>query len=210
VEEQFYIAWALVMRWVKVSCIPWIAAGAIVLSIAARLFNHSDIGVVMCSTVTRLDPLAMGTLVACGAFFPGPMRRPWAWIAAAVAFIVGTEIVLPFYEPAIANAMADYFLVAVACAVILTAVLELRPGKGPIIRALTYLGKLSYGLYVLSPLTLWFLRSWIPDRHFRGYVLRAVLSFTMTIVLAIISYELFEKWFLVIKKRFTYIPSRSA
>lgn len=72
IEEQFYITWALAMRWVKASTLPLPAIIAIVVSVATRTFlQYTSAGKhpgmvfvsILCNTATRLDCLALGALV---------------------------------------------------------------------------------------------------------------------------------------------------
>ena len=74
---------------------------------------------------------------------------------------------------------------------------------------LTYLGRISYGLYVFHGACLFI--SWrtpMPEHY--AYLGRPVIAMGLTLVLAVLSYEYFEKPFLRMKERFTFIPSRAA
>ena len=77
-------------------------------------------------------------------------------------------------------------------------------------KPILYLGKISYGLYVYHALvmfsigftqTVWDGPLW--------KIARGVVSMILTIALASLSYEFFEKPFLKLKRRFTYIASRA-
>jgi len=75
-----------------------------------------------------------------------------------------------------------------------------------------WLGKISYGLYVYHPLSIYLATHWIirPLDLPRIYGLRFAIALTITILLATLSYYLFERWFLLLKKRFTYVENRQA
>jgi peptidoglycan/LPS O-acetylase OafA/YrhL len=83
---------------------------------------------------------------------------------------------------------------------------------------LVYLGRISYGLYALHITTYWFiyhvwkepirallasagLDAWYAEIGF-------ALAFAMTVLMASASYRWFERPFLRLKRRFTFIPSR--
>lgn len=81
-----------------------------------------------------------------------------------------------------------------------------------------YLGKVSYGLYVFHVLALdlfveyWPFRAYFQnDSNFAvGAALTIVAPFLLTVALAALSYEYFEKPFLRLKQRFTVVKSRPA
>ncbi len=74
---------------------------------------------------------------------------------------------------------------------------------------LTYLGRISYGLYVFHGACLFI--SWrTPMPDYYAYLGHPIIAMALTLVLAVLSYEYFEKPFLTMKERFTFIPSRAA
>jgi peptidoglycan/LPS O-acetylase OafA/YrhL len=103
---------------------------------------------------------------------------------------------------------------------IFLAFLKSDPSWSP--RALIYLGKISYGLYVFHAMVLqlvgiilsWFVPS-LASAHFVGslifqFGLRLLLALALTIGVSMISYERYEKSFLKLKDRFAVIHSRAA
>jgi len=83
-----------------------------------------------------------------------------------------------------------------------------------------YLGRISYGLYLFHELSYflilhtwkpWLLRlsEWV---HLPAYwdSLGTVLAFGFTVLLAYLSYTLYERPFLKLKSRFTFVPSRDS
>jgi peptidoglycan/LPS O-acetylase OafA/YrhL len=73
-----------------------------------------------------------------------------------------------------------------------------------------YLGKISYGLYLFHIFAWYLVAEWI-NGHLRiahSDMMIGLLSFPLTIGLAVLSYHLLESPFLRLKKRFTFIPSR--
>jgi peptidoglycan/LPS O-acetylase OafA/YrhL len=78
-----------------------------------------------------------------------------------------------------------------------------------------YLGKISYGLYiyhfgVIETVEKLFAKANLKAITGTAYcsLVAFVLSLCMTIVIAALSYELFERRFLMLKARFTTTPSR--
>jgi len=85
-------------------------------------------------------------------------------------------------------------------------------------RPLVYLGRISYGLYVFHAIVFYLVYNTFKDEitrlskvlylyEFRNSV-GAVIALLFTIIIAMISYHLFEQPFLRLKKRFTFVYSR--
>ncbi|HEX7847274.1 MAG TPA: acyltransferase [Chitinophagaceae bacterium] len=75
-------------------------------------------------------------------------------------------------------------------------------------RPIRYLGKISFGLYVYHLACIYGVEKLLNklDIHNDAYAL--LLSAVTTVILSILSYEFFEKFFLRYKKRFTFITNR--
>ena len=82
-------------------------------------------------------------------------------------------------------------------------------------KILTYLGKISYGLYVYHKLGI-FLANQLtkqfadPTQPIGYPATRLLFAFIITIFISIISYQILEKPFLKLKERFAVINSRPA
>jgi peptidoglycan/LPS O-acetylase OafA/YrhL len=78
-------------------------------------------------------------------------------------------------------------------------------------KSLIYLGQISYGLYVFHlgcfELTERYVGPFLPGGNM-GIAEIYLISLASVIVVAAVSYRYFEKPFLELKKRFTFIPSR--
>jgi len=85
----------------------------------------------------------------------------------------------------------------------------LRDGAKPW-KALVYLGRISYGLYVFHILGLLISDYLVPDQtaSLVRYGLRVLVAFALTVTMAAISYRWIETPFLKLKQRFTYVLSR--
>ena len=97
--------------------------------------------------------------------------------------------------------MLTYPLVAVGCGMMLMASLQSGDG-GPMTRTpFVYLGKISYGLYVYHPISLWIAGALLE----RGGFAAALL---LTTGFAHFSYVYLEAPFLRLKERFELVRSR--
>ncbi|WP_158748904.1 acyltransferase [Acidobacterium sp. S8] len=85
-------------------------------------------------------------------------------------------------------------------------------------KAAVYLGRISYGLYIFHAFVLfmvfhvWKVRltelSLTLHLSYWRDALGTVITLALTILVAVLSYRFFEKPFLQLKKRFTFVPSR--
>lgn len=205
VEEQFYLVWPLLLSLVGVRRVRMMAMMLIGLAVAVRLAMDL-IGAaettVWYSSFTWLDSIGVGALLAAGLNGQVPRFKtltrlalvaagPTLWLVAAAAFSL-LPIFSLFYPLIIAGAVS-LFLGAIGS----------QAFAHPV---LVYLGKRSYGLYVLH------LTGRAIAWHFFPPLgpSSAVASFAVTTLLAVISYRWLEKPFLVLKARFSDIESRPA
>lgn len=97
-----------------------------------------------------------------------------------------------------------------AVGIVLTflAFLGATAGRTVIPALLTYLGKISYGLYVFHELALQVCGG-LADRYHIHLGFRWIGAAGLTFVLAALSYRFFEKPFLILKDRYAIISSRA-
>jgi peptidoglycan/LPS O-acetylase OafA/YrhL len=167
VEEQFYVAWPLVLLLVPRRRLPWVCAALIASSVTVRALmlalgvSHTEIWM---NTVARLDPIAIGALIALRwQSRPASLSAP-----ARVSVLAGVPLAIVAYVGWVAHSVpplplsplgsrgefaffASYVLMylvsAVGCGAVIVAALCSRRSllAHP---SLVYLGRISYGLYV--------------------------------------------------------------
>ena len=77
-------------------------------------------------------------------------------------------------------------------------------------KACDFIGKISYGIYVIHPLLIFYYAKFIGQFHsdsIFSYLLIYFLTISTTIILAYVSYEFYEKKFLKLKQKFTTVKS---
>jgi peptidoglycan/LPS O-acetylase OafA/YrhL len=207
VEEQFYlIAPALIAlagsRYIA------IAGGALAALSLAWLYGqgqaHAEIGrVIWTHTFSQALFFGLG-MIAAGATqrrridLPAPARLACAG-AAPILFFCAAYAFDGYRYGAASSGMAvvlGYLAAAGGCLCALGALLN---PSFAIPAPLTYLGKISYGLYVFHQLSLW-----AAGRSHAALVLALI----PTIALAALSYRFFEKPFLKLRARFTRVANR--
>lgn len=212
IEEQFYVVWPLLLMWVPRRWLPAVCVGAIAAALVLRgalLADGAGLRQIWFPTLARLDPLAVGALLALGPARLGPALRAFVGAGSALLIVAMTgflanEWVLPgtlTIRPgwSVLSVALLFPVVALACGGILWAALSARDSwlAHP---ALVALGRISYGLYVVHLASLRLLEPlWWPWR--------GVLALAVSVAIASLSYRFLERPFLRLKARFTYIGS---
>ena len=212
-EEQFYLLWPLIIRRLSRRGIGVAAVLMIVVANLTRLavlLQHGIGWSVWANTFARLDPMAIGILIAL--FLRGrtldfglPLRA--SLLGAGILGIIATgHFAAPWGDGLPwAGTLISYPVIALCSGALLFGTI----GIGLRLRPIEYLGKISYGLYVYHQMCIW-----ITDRvlHVRNGVfhmcLREGVALGITILVSSVSYAVLEKPFLNLKRRFTYVGSR--
>lgn len=231
VEEQYYLFWPLVVFFCGRRTLMAVCAGVAAVSVTARCLMAShgfSLMAVYLFTPSRLDGLALGSLLAvltrCEACLAMVRRlaRPVFFLALAVILLQ------TFFGPR--ELGKDQFSVIFGIFVyslfslggIATVATLPRPGLISAffsIKPLVILGKYSYGFYIYQGLlknwldgltaeiTGWRIVAWLDQLggwSISSILLRFLLRFAIVLGLAFLSWNFFEKDFLVLKKNFEY------
>jgi peptidoglycan/LPS O-acetylase OafA/YrhL len=225
IEEHFYLVWPLVVF--ALARQPRALMGvclAIALCAMLGRLTGSLMGLSWWTTYTltpfRLDGLALGGFIAVTVRQPGGLERlarllPLA--ASAIAGLVavtfvwtrlvsrdGLELILPV--------RAALILLLLACLLVWALIAPARSSTSRFFRsrAMVFLGTYSYGLYVYHHFISYYLvtnrtdlelAGWLGS-HFAAVALQAALGMSASLGVAYLSYELFEKRFLRMKRLF--------
>ncbi len=216
VEEHFYLLWPLIVWLSSRRQIAAVAVLAIVVSIALRAAVYAggmDITQATGLTPLRLDGLAAGAIASLWLRAPvSPRtitRSAWAVLGIMGLILLGTIVgrhTLFQYDPVLW--VFGYTLVAgVAAAGILAAMAPGLLRSVLSIGVLRWFGKYSFGLYVWHPIIavviLHSRAALVVEGQAMPVILLAVgFTFCMTLVVAWLSYHLWEKRFLLLKKYF--------
>ena len=217
VEEQFYLVWPSFRKYVgRQGSIILAAAMLIVSYVELARLCRTDGQSIWTNTFVQFQFFSTGALLS----FALRGRTPQLSTAARLALFaggIGTLIASPqlflTHGLTFANFGPGFLLVNVGCILIFLSLLgESRLGKW---RILTYLGRISYGLYVFHWMILLGTQKvslvLVSHHHVPLAValgLRMIVAFLLTVILAGLSYRFFEAPILRYKKRFEVIRTR--
>jgi peptidoglycan/LPS O-acetylase OafA/YrhL len=217
IEEQFYLIWPPIMKFGGKGAI---LAASVVLAIMApvwMLLFSSRGWWLWYDTLVEFLFFAAGALIAIYVRRGVPERSGVSRVlllALGVAMFAGATWIGPIGTDGISGLslrvdLLGYGMVLAGCVAVFFAAL----GLAKVPRWLTYLGKISYGLYVFHVVTLRL--SLVILAHLRipksvDALITDSLAALLTIAVAHFSYRYFEKPFLRIKERFAVVQSRPA
>jgi peptidoglycan/LPS O-acetylase OafA/YrhL len=225
VEEHFYLVWPFVVlllaRWPR-----RLMAVSLAISVAAMLARVGWIlmGWSWWTTVVltpfKLDGLALGAFLAVMVRQPGGLERlvralPKVVAAAAgllVLTFIWTILVSRQELELVGSVRAGLFQVLLACLLVWALIAPELSTMSRFFRSriMVFLGTYSYGLYVYHHFISYYLTSnrtelalaSVLGSHGLAVALQATLGIALSVALAYLSYELFEKQFLKLKRKF--------
>ena len=221
VEEQFYLLCPLLLYFVRSKQILTIFYSIIFISFMYRFFNWNDPELLHFSTFSVVSDLCVGALIAYYTLFSPAFKqkfmsiKKWQIVAIYITgftmiFLRGFshifgEIIYRFYIPFESLLFTSFF------AFIL---LEqnfsdnsfFKMGRS---RVLTYLGKISYGLYCFHTVVIllclsMFLHFGLSLNNTTNYVLLIFISFMITVLISVISYSILEKRLINFKDKYLH------
>jgi peptidoglycan/LPS O-acetylase OafA/YrhL len=217
VEEQFYLIWPVLLKKMKntfAALVGVIFFYLLIKFILIAINNHSGFfdsnkilhGLFGCWDEFNIDCMAIGGIAAYTLFHKKERLlnfffNPYIQICTYLALVL--SIALKFY---IKNLQFEYYSLLFAIIIVNLAanpktILKLEN------RLFSYLGKISFGLYMYHYVIITFSIKLLNIFFIRNNVMIYTLSIALTIFVASVSYEFFEKKFLKLKKRFTIIES---
>lgn len=220
VEEHFYAMWPLVVRGRDDRGLLRVCVTTAVVAMLARWGAGAvlDVDAPYILTLCRVDTLLTGAALALLARTYGATRVVAAcrariypallWLVTVALTPLGPSF-LPNVLPSRAYTLVGYTLTALACAVIVGSVAHGAPPV-PWLRArpLVYVGKVSYGVYLLHVLVGWALVRAFPALG-RGPVEGTVLVFAaVTVLVATVAHAVVDRPFTALRRRFPWEVTR--
>lgn len=204
VEEQFYLFWAFVLKFLH-RYIVWICIGLIILSIVFRTLYLSENNHLVFNTFSIAGNFGMGALAAVLANRSSNFRGIFAKRSRAFYMLMYLTLLLLLLN--YFSWFNDGFMLVIEKLVFsilfVVFIMEQCFAEKPLIafgqfKNMTYLGQLSLGLYCYHGVVLTFvvplLKAWnLAERPFQVFFLNPLIILFLTLLLAVFSYEIFEK-----------------
>jgi len=227
IEEQFYLVWPAVVLLLDRKTLMKVCGVLMIVALGTRLYlAQGNVFWIRCYVLTpcRMDALAAGAFVALAARGPRGARaliRPASILAPIAAIgIIAMKIIWPADCESMIWERYSYTISAVGFASFLLLAIT-RPANSPVSRVLgrgilATLGKYSYAMYLFHLPLRAFVRDIIygPDggrlgafatfhgSQIPGQILYYAISLTITFIAAWLSWNLYEKHFLRLKRWF--------
>lgn len=216
VEEQFYLAWPLVVFLLNKRTLAVVSACLVIFSLTLRVygyFHDAPSAFIHQFTLSRLDAIALGTLAALWLRSPGCTLVQWRLLAYQFLGLGVVGIVMARVIMHRNSSIIGYTFLGFTFTGLLGLSLAYDARTSLLGRALSagwlrYVGKISYGIYLLhyQIFLLWarFLGSRRLCQH--DSVARNLLGFASQMLLAVVaaslSWSFFERPILRLKERF--------
>lgn len=216
IEEQFYLLWPLLCSKLSSRKIAQFAIGLLVVANLSRItlaWAGASVQAMEFNTLSRLDPIALGTLLALGQHRLPQLKNGTRWLMILSGLAIWFAVSALSGAGMVGHKLNPWSLVlarpciAFASIVILVAALgsEQTLFKN---RTLIYLGKISYGLYVIHEFGRFLAAYSIHVHDGLTDLMQGILALGLTLVLAAVSYRWLETPFLRLKDRFSHVASR--
>jgi len=215
IEEQFYVVWPLCFL-IRPQWYRYIPVFFILFSFGFACYYFNDFSQLYSSSLTRIGEIAIGAWFAYQAFhskrFLAFFTNINRYLILAIYAAAGLLIYSSFHLHGLPiNTYVLHMLGAVLFSCI---ILEQNFARHSLLKfgrfkVMGFLGKISYGLYMLHPIAM-FASSFLLQKllHAGSPVASGpafmLLSFALTIVIAWLSFYLYERPFLRLKKLFAF------
>lgn len=205
-EEQFYIIWPLLLLWLNARALKWLLGILTLLApiLRATAYSH-DFAYLF--PLSRMDSIALGCLTMIllreGRITNRLLRLGFAVALAGTAIMVAWQLLEPHNWRVFETGMHSALCLLTAC-VIAGSYHHAAYNRGLTIKPLQWLGKYSYGIYMIHMPVLYILQT-VLHYNTVGLALQysiATAAIPVSLLLAYATYHLYEKRFLRLKRRF--------
>ena len=219
VEEQFYLAWPLLLTLVPSRWYPILFGSVLSISLGFCALNADDWGVLWVHTLACMGDLCIGAIGAYWMLDERKRKRAEALPRWSIALVYVLFAVCFFFRDEALRAVPALWSVdrLVIAVLILFIIIEQNYAERSLFKLgrfkwLSALGRISYGLYclhfigILVTLTLTERLGW--NQHFwQIFFIEVPVSLAITIAISHLSYRFYERPFLKLKERFTFVRS---
>ena len=224
VEEQFYLSWPLILKFIPIRKYKFVFAAIILLSLVFRSFytapTEEDHALRYFHTFSLIGDMALGGLLAFLFSYENRFRQMIVQMprAAVIALYLTTAIVVLFKQWIFVCGIPVIFERLVIGGLFGLIIVEQNYAQNSLFKMsqfkrVSQLGIYTYGLYCLHLMGMYVTvklvaklqldptNTWIATGS-------SILSLIASIGIALASYHFFEKWFLQLKSRFSVIITK--
>lgn len=224
VEEQFYLTWPLILSLVPLKRFKFIFPIIILFSLVFRSFytgnDHYEFGVRYFHTFSVIGDMALGGLFAYFVSYENKFKEfitnmPKWMIAAIYLFTFGVTLFKDNIFIAGIPVIFERIVIAFFFGMI---ILEQNYAKHSLFKMgnfklISKLGIYTYGLYCLHFMGLYFAIKFMNLLRLNGslnWVSFSMISLALfiSVIVSLMSYHLYEKWFLRLKDKFAFIVKK--
>ncbi len=221
VEEQFYLTWPLILRFLPMRLYKYLFPAIILFSLIFRSFytanTDADYAVRYFHTFSVIGDMALGGLFAYWSAFPGKFHQAITNLGKPVIALIyaGALIVCLFKSYIFPYGIPIIFERLVLGTFFGLIILEQNYARNSFVKLgrlklISKLGTYTYGLYCLHLIALYMATKIVQklgwDQRLLGTAFaQTIIAFPLSILISIASYHLFEKWFLRLKDKFAFI-----
>ncbi len=215
IEEHFYLIIPFLIMVIPVKYLKYLFIAIILFAFGYRIYATQNISdnwmTIYMHTFSQMDLLAIGGLLALYHYknplhFKSPVIL---YILILFAFILLLTLVDTKDYTSIYNASVKKYLFTVPLLILLVFfVFNQNPDFDFLKknRLLNYLGKISYGIYLYNAIIIDELAKihWLQTH----YAIKLLLDILLTLFVSVVSFEIFEKQFLKLKKEFQIVKTK--
>ncbi len=216
-EEQYYLFWPPIMAILKRVHLPYAMFALILVSIGARIyfFYYSEATYLnlYLNTLSRMDTLLIGGLIAYR-YHRNPFHfaLPTGVNSLLLLGLLASFAVIDYNDWSTIGLVIfkKYLYLAVFAAIIFDYLFNPKYGKSNRIkRPFLYLGKISYGIYMYhNIMVIIVIKEILLNNNLYSAITFSIVYITAVLLISIISFEFYEKWFLRLKERFAVVQTR--
>lgn len=218
IEEQFYLVWPLIIAFTPRKAIPFALTAILLASFFFRLAHADSYRIMTLHTFSCISDMVVGGIFAYFSLYNknfidrirSAPRLMWIllYISVGIIYLFTTDI---FHQNSISYAF-ERLVIAILFALVIVeqSYADHSLFKMGNFKLVSKLGTYTYGLYCLHPIAglvankgLWLLG--INTNLFGIMVIEPIVSFSLAIIMAIVSYHYFESPFLKLKEKFARV-----
>ncbi len=214
VEEQFYAFWPWLLKKIKNPLYALLGVIIVWFSIKTCCFFYAKYSGYFIPYnifhVIRFDCMAMGGLSAYCLYKNYGFIKKYITTLPLQLFCWAAIFFLLLTEKRLFMLIDHNIFAFITCCLILAQVTETNRIINLENKVADFLGKISYGLYVIHPLLIFTLKPFLLKMPIQGWPFVAIstlITLGVTVLIAWLSYTYYESWFLTLKKKFMVVKS---